>query len=434
MTVVTTDRSGVQDAFTVGPPTPETVASGSATWGYFGYNDGFNRAGVLDPGTLPTMLQNATAGNRDTTTIRFPISWCGNEPSQGVYAWNNPNNGVSKAFEAVRAFNEANPGKKAYIVPTVFDSPNWTRTPGATDSCADTPQPPPQDYAGQGQWSASAYAKWKSFIAALANKYGVNPNYGLVAIEAWNEPNLQAFWPAASRNAAVFADLVASAVEAVKGSANPGILVVPGGLSPVAGGASGEEANKPQNYTKTFLTRLAQLDGWTATDLKAKTGAISLHLYADVDILSSKDDKSMGQIKNQAKKVLDEWKDAGFNIRKPGGASGVPVWITEIGFPARAYKKTSANTRGDAFPNTATPRNQARRLCLAWRQLPGYAKPSMLLVHRLWDEPDTTKEPQGDFGTYGSRGTQSQRPAFNVLKRLAKGYNGSCNALVKEYA
>ena len=91
-------------------------------------------------------------------------------------------------------------------------------------------------------------AKFAAYVRLLAEQ-------GADAIEVWNEPNIQAEWPAGQINGASYTKLLQAAYNAIK-AVNPNIMVISGAPAPT--GFSGAGCEHTGCNDNTFIAQMAQ--------------------------------------------------------------------------------------------------------------------------------------------------------------------------------
>ena len=221
-------------------------------------------------------------------------------------------------------------------------------------------------------------------------------------------------------SAAGFAQVFASAYEASRASGVPRVNLVPGGLTPARWNDTALRL-KPKQFTKDFLDELAALDPLDTQaghNLKKSFDAVSVHLYP-VDDRNDKygrgvaDNEMMGDDTQELQDIEDALTSRNYTIQKPGGTTGVPIWVTEMGFSAQNYL-TNPETDARLGPDGG-PLPQAHRLCLAYHRVV-LGQVSMLLVHRVFN--DSVIEPSVDYGVWGDEPRASPRKAYNVFEQL----------------
>ncbi len=314
---------------------------------YFGYNDEFGPVSV------------DAAANGAASLIRFPVNWCGFEHSPDDFAWGR--------FDAIMADVKR---RGATGMPVFYDSPPWANgaagtqgdclpegTPGSVDS---RDVEPPDDI---------ALDDWREMIRAFIDRYGdpSSPHFSnLGAIEAWNEPNFEAFWKgaefpnppgAAGGEPRKFARLVEEAAAAARNSAKPNVKVLAGGLSPV-GVPVGPYMRDAIDPAYDHRIRAADID------------AVSIHLYPRNE--EYRDDRTRGDVRAKYDAMID-------GLWIPGTDTNhrdEDRWITEIGFPSGSSNPKVSNATSVA--------RQRQRLRVAYRDYLG-PKVKAFVVHRLVD-------------------------------------------------
>ena len=400
-----------------GPPDETYPGENGVPFGFFGYNEDFTHEHD------PTYTLTALAGGAQV--LRLPISWCNAEPTNNDYAWLHPDRDLGKALYNVLNWVKVARigGADIKVIPVLFNSAKWLPD-GTINNCGQKPAPPPRKYeSGKTSWTPAAYADWRDFIGDFTT-WANSDDFGIEAIEIWNEPNLEGFWYGPDRNPEWFAELFASAVEAVK-DVDPNMLLVPGGLSPAPALGNRDATNNPYRFTTNFLSSLETMDAVPGSeDLVNAIGAISLHLYGAG--LTPTASEAYQDMVVEYRAVRDAFAGHLLPIQKAGSESGpgIPLWITEIGFPAATYttplNSDNVEVRGDPKLKSPNPTKQARRLCVQWMRFSGLA--SMFLVHRVFDDPD--HELPADFGAWGriedkkSDPSGTPRKAYRTLQAL----------------
>ncbi len=349
-----------------------------------GYNDDFTA----------NLVNEANAGNADI--IRMPIDWCsiqrfhqGDPPEQ--WDWQT----YDDTFAAIRAINVGVTDPMAAsvrVLAVAQDSPPFANSAG--DPCIQKPVTPPDpDFEDE----------WRTFVGAFMARYAVDPTNGLVALEAWNEPNLPGFWGSPNPQGFVpepgrFAHLV-NIASAAASSFN--ILTIPGGLSPRP---TGQNEWHPLTYAPNFI-RAAYASPDTGDPEKIRATAVettSIHLYAGA---VRKDSNALDEMRNQLAAVRAGLNDTGYGF--------IPQWITEIGVPSTPVPHVSA-------PNSSEQR-QCFRLKRAYFSFGNDNLLTAFIVHRLQDQTGG-QEPQ-DYGVIDKNGERKR--AFKWLRvRFGAGRGG----------
>ena len=221
-------------------------------------------------------------------------------------------------------------------------------------------------------------------------------DYGVVAIEVWNEPNTSVFW-GGPPDPVHFAKLVRRAYGGVvsKGLAGS-VKMVPGGLTP-----DGEESPymSERAYTSAYLRELDEVH----------VDRLSVHLYAHYAL---KDNGAERHILDRYNDIVLGAQDAGFGSTRR--------WITEIGFATAKPDPTTTPRAYNPAPPKANETMQRRRLIDAYLYLEDEdRKIDSFIAHRVSDGPD---EPNNlGVGTIQVQGDGSlkfvDRPAYCRLAR-----------------
>jgi hypothetical protein len=320
---------------------------------YFGYGDNFE---------LGPHFQDAVDGNAQV--IRFPIPWCNNQSSRTSFEWAQ----ADRVYDDVVAYNQANSTTPIYTLPVLFSAPAWARG-GTGDSCGG---PPSNDTQGMADWTA--------FVSAFVARYGPGGTYAgdyghILAIEAWNEPNLLRFWEGATQetapfDAGFFAKLVNRAAQA-------------SGVPVLAGGPATAEAvydsDRPDDDPAQFLHDATNPNAVNHID-PSEIAGIALHLYANKKANTR---RANNQIDNRYDDIVGQL--------SPGFPSK-DRWITEIGFPSHGNKSLGY----------ATPVKQRQRLVHSFHAFSADPYVRTFIVHRMRDISDEN----GDFGVIHEGGTR----------------------------
>jgi hypothetical protein len=167
-------------------------------------------------------------------------------------------------------------------------------------------------------------ADFAAYAEALARRYGRGGTYWqshpqlsqlpVTAYEIWNEPNLVAFWQP-SPDPARYASLYLAARAAVH-RADPQAVALVGGLNREASGY----------LTAMFTAR---------PDLRGSIDAVGYHPYAT-------DAEGVFRLVRNLRRHLDD-----------AGATSVPLWITEVGWPTQG----TGNLSADALPDPTRAAN-----------------------------------------------------------------------------
>ena len=316
---------------------------------------GVTADGPFDPGDAGEWDRIAGSG---AETVRVGFRWFQLEPSQGRLDLARTDGIVSAA--ARRGIG---------VLPVIENVPGWAASrPG--DLAA-----PPRDP-----------ATLRAFVAALVARYGPrgslwreNPRLPRQPIRAWqilNEPNVPDFWSEQPPMPAYVAALRAAA-GGIR-AADPGATVVLAGL------------------TNESWTALEQLYAAGAHGL---FDAVAIHPYTrrPADVL---------RILRMAR-----------NIMAANGDAALPLWITEISWPA------AKGQPGWKVGNEVTDRGQARVLATALRKL-YRARNELKLARVLWYSWVSAETGPSPFGWAGLRRERAGRlvstPALKTYRRAAR--------------
>ena len=268
------------------------------------------------------------------------------------------------------------------MIPVAVDAPAWANSyPDDVDPCDDVSVPPGPDFEDE----------WATFVRMIASEWGAE-RYGLVAIEAWNEPNLRPFWgvratkpdgsqitppPTFAPQPQRFASIVNAAnlaiedwngvpANAIARGGLPAIEVLPGGMSPEGIEGSQEQAD-------IFLDNA--LDGTNNQPHlvfgpgSGTVDGLAVHLYATFAETE----------KRASRRVRDDY-NALVAVLNQNGYTDVPRWITELGFPTAPLGSRNVPRKA------ASPVRQCRRLTDAYMRFANRSpRPRSFIIHRLFD-------------------------------------------------
>ncbi len=334
VTVMVDDRADNGDLSSKGPPDPH--------YDNFGYNDDW----------LRRIGDRHIAADGGGTTIRVGINWCEVQRFPGAISW-----GPYKAmFDAIAGFNENHDGDDydISVIAIPWDSPTWANGmqvdgPGDCTNDANTfTMTPPTDLAA-----------WETFVGEFVKRWGPNPpapnendDYGLIAVEAWNEPNLSDFWldedyPTGG-DPKLFAELVNRASQGVRANSD-GVKVLAGGLSPT--GTTDE---------RDYLQRATNCANDLPCINENLVNGIGVHLYAN----------DQYQVPPTRRRLKGQYEQ--INLALPDRFEDTKRWITEIGFP-------TGPTSGQ------NPTNQRKRIEMAYELFRKDRIPTFI-VHRLREQ------------------------------------------------
>ena len=312
---------------------------------YFGYNE--------DWATHFDRLDLAALGGADVS--RAVISWRAIEPRRGELFWEPYDRLYARMLET---------GTRPLWV--LADAPCWawaTRTRRCRER-DEVGRPPRRSHDDE----------WAQFAAAVVQRY---PE--AVAIETWNEPNLDNFWrprPDPARAAAV----TAAANLGVK-SVDPEMPVVLGGLSPLY-----ETIPEKGEIAYDEFIREAY-----AAAAPGSWDAVAMHPFPRF--------KSGDAYLADVLEHLDAVRAALVDSK----AAGTPIWVTEIGL-----------STGGPFPHSR--RAQARGLKRIYKALAEMPDVPAVIVHRLVDLSPTVTTAEAGWGVIGYDGRL--KPAYCALARV----------------
>ena len=322
------------------PPVAQPAPARSAP---AGANESDPELGFNTYTTARTVAEQRELG---ATVSRLFVDWALIEPSPGQWDWQS----TDKAYSAMVAA-----GLTPLVV--VYTAPCWARPRTDCSNAAFTgpPDPPYDD-----QWSA--------FVRAAAARYSA-----AVGVEVWNEPNLdQSFLPRA--NPTRFAELLAAAYHAIK-SANAAMPVVSGGLllSPAIAGTGQVTGGygAPQ-----FLAAMYAAGARSAMD------ALAVHIYPS--------DYVAGMPSRWDPTAMQAWLKLIGPARAAAGATGQPMWITEMGI--------STSTQA-GWPAASTPSEQASDLGAMLAIARATPDIPYVIVHSLEDQTPGYDDPYNAINT-----------------------------------
>ncbi len=263
----------------------------------FGFNDAAVLNGDIDPRT-DAELQSLT-GSRVT---RFVLDWGAIETSPGTFNFGQIDNIYCAALRQ---------GIGSLF--TVTGVPTWAVDP-AVGGCQAPPcvQPPGDHY----------LPALQRFVGLATDRY---PE--AVAFEAWNEPNLPAFWPRPDPDR--YTALLAAIYRGVKAS-DPDKTVLGGAVS----NAVVDESASGKLSMTTFL------DGMFDAGASRYMDALSIHAYP-IGRVGAPDDLFTPQLA-EAHRIVDELTPV----------DPKPIWITETG----------VSTESGSFSPPVLPATQADEL------------------------------------------------------------------------
>jgi hypothetical protein len=397
--VLSPERSPATNEITViaydGAGNSATETAGLArTFEYFGYNENWTVNG-------PQKLAWSASGG--SNLVRVFINWCtiadvipGTEAAQleghpenwrwAEYGLHPSVAGASGFMTDIARWNIGHPNQRLSVVLGLVDSPRWADA--GSNGCG-TPHSAPPSSNPVSPPDDAHVDDWGEFVDGVLERWGPphedvdtpgaqtvgSSDFGVVAIEVWNEPNSPEFWGSASEVddwdpptnwRTRFAELVVEAdAQVTQERLQAAIQVVTGGLSPTG---------KPVGpYLGEALPMMA-----------GAPDAIGAHLYAN---RATRD----GNGADSAAARLGEQYDELIRARDGAGLQSRPVWVTEIGFPSNPWAPQVNR------PNVSAE-SQRRRLIEAYARYTARAEVAAFIVHRLQDpgreEDGALREPE----------------------------------------
>ena len=323
-------------------PAPRAKGGPGAT-PYFGYNE--------DWFSHRRRIRFIARGGADTA--RAVISWSVIEREPGVYRW--------RRYDRLYGRMLANGVRPLWVL---GDAPCWAREQSFEECVTD-------GYFAHPPAESRSY-EFALFAALVAQRYPES-----VAIEAWNEPNLWAFWrPEPDPGAAArLTAWVNAGVDAV----DPSMPVLLGGLSPLLP----SELSPPKEIAYAdFLRRAYAAVGPGHWD------AVAMHPFPRFQ-------KSVHYLRD-IEKHLDRMRRA---LRRAGDPRA-PIWVTEIGLSTEGLRPYS-------------PAEQAKGLVRIYRGLAARGDVPAVIVHRVLDQPKRLKTAEAGWGVVRRGGRP--KPAYCAL-------------------
>lgn len=232
---------------------------------------------------------------------------------------------------------------------------------------------------------------WRNFVEGVVQRWGA-PQFGVIAIQAWNEPNNPNFWKgdAFQVQPHQFAELVNVAARAV----GDRLLVLPGGLQPRLSASAGV----PEGVIVTNFMRAATQGGSGSVIDPDLVDAMPFHLY-------SNEAQRIEKLRIRIIENLydDVWAEMTERLRSKDR------WITEVGFPSNTIL-------GRTF---GTARTQAKRLADMYIRFGRRNPVKAFIVHRMIDGDPSDPLEAGNFGVIN--GSCVPRPAHRELAQLVTG-------------
>jgi hypothetical protein len=215
---------------------------------FFGYHE--NSFDLADHGWSSEQVASIVAGG-GANAHRFNLDWWNVEPSHDRWS--------EAGWAKYDRFYDALVAKGIRPLITLGGTPPWARpVPGQNCGIRRGCEWPPAPWANE---------EWAEFAAEVARRF---PQ--AVAIEIWNEPNLEGFWKPAP-NPVRWAQLVSIAYPAIK-SVSPGIRVLAGGLSP----AQTPQYNLAGQFTHYPMREFLEAAYRASPSIKGSMDAISFHM------------------------------------------------------------------------------------------------------------------------------------------------------------
>ena len=318
----------------------------------FGYNDNWSdHLGRID---------FTADGGADTT--RAVMSWAHVERSPGEFRWR----GYDRLYRKMLASRT----KPLWVL---ADAPCWAQSvpPEVCDARGHIAFPPSDEH----------FPSIAGFAARVANRY---PK--AVAIETWNEPNLEKYWqpdPEPER-AALLSAWINYGVDVV----DPEMPVVFGALLPTT-------VNMPGNQIKykEFIRRAYATVGVGHWD------GVSIHPFPSFQ----QSTHYLREIKAHLRRVR--------SALRLSGARGTPIWVTEIGLSTEGLRPY-------------TKEQQARGLVRIYRGLGNMPDVPAVIIHRLIDQ-EADHEQTAETGWGVVRRNGRPKPAYCALAR-ERGHGRGC--------
>jgi hypothetical protein len=393
--VITYDRAGNSQSTQLGKQ--------RSAFDYYGFN-GFLPGQGSDP--VRAHLDRAVQGA--SNVVRFSLSWCAllenvtpaNRSNPATWNWDN--GGIGAIMTTIRQINTEHAGT-LHVLPNLVSAPPWasgassSNTTCKGDDGKDWPVKPPDP---------AHYPDWRFFVGAVAQHYSADPNYGLLGLEVWNEPNLPRFWGAPGVKPSewqgsqpeVFGTLFNEAYQGLVAANMTSVKLVPGGLSP-----QGKNPG-PREYARRAFTTITPA---------SSVQALSIHLYAS---LTPNGRKAVNKVGDEYQAILDGIGDSPGHNTFLG--TGVPRWITEIGFPSAAIDRRQAALNSSV-------ETQRKRLLDSWWRFAFKDRIHMFMVHTLYDPPLGTVTSGSDANNFGlwranPDGTNTAKAIYCRLGKLAQ--------------
>lgn len=235
---------------------------------------------VMYPGFTPAQKAQLTLASSTLHVgwMRFDLNWPDVQASEGApFDWT----AFDTSINAVAAYPQLR------MLPTLMDVPQWASSAPADPNWRQFPP------------AADKWGAWQVYIAALVNRYGAAGTGQIHTWEVWGEANLQDQFKG---TAAEYAHLYAVAYDTIKAS-DPTATVLMAGMT---------QHNQP-----TWVGLVVDDPTYPA---RSRLDAIDIHTRGSVAFV---------------KALVTAWRD----VFAQNGLPGLPVYITEFGFPSnRVYQ------------------------------------------------------------------------------------------------
>jgi hypothetical protein len=293
----------------------------------------------------------AARGGADVA--RVVLSWIDVERREGVLRWHR--------YDQLHQRFAAEGMRPLWVL---ADAPCWARDVSAERCREQGPiaHPPAPEH----------YDEFALFAARVAERY---PD--AVAIEAWNEPNLWMFWK--PRPEPEQAALLTAWANLGVDSVDPSMPLLLGGLAPSLVPVPGEQVTY-----KSFLRTAYAAVGTGHWD------GVAIHPFP-----------SFQRSTHYLREIVAHLRRVRKALRA-GGAAGTPIWVTEVGLSTAGLRPYSS-------------REQAKGLVRVYRTLANMRDVPAVVVHRLFDQHQTTRTAESGWGVFRHDG--ERKPAFCALAR-----------------
>lgn len=318
----------------------------------YGFNDAAPLVGQLSA-SKDIELHEAVG----STVIRFVIDWGEIESEPNHFDFATPDEIYCAAAE-----------QNVEVVLSMTGIPPWAATPGACEA-APCVKPPERAY----------LPALRRFAELAAIRY---PH--VVAFEAWNEPNLPAFWP--SPDPSRYTELLEAVYDGVKdGSPRTAVL---GG---VVANSNTDGVPSGSLSLSTFVTQMLEAGGAQHMD------GLSVHAYP-IGAVGGPDDDFTPQVA-EARRILESSDET----------TDLPLWITETG----------VTTAAGAFAPQLSEAEQARELGAIYAAAEADPRIQLVAFHTLLDPPPEVLGGPG-FGWFAQSDEAAvPKPVACVFRRMS---------------